>query len=187
MFNAVTEGFENLGFTLQEVGAREVHRRSVVGVQGAIARQQFKESEQFLHQFALRQRSELATLCFFQEWSAGEERQASCANEHRLQLVENLGGVDDMLVTMLPSCHTVEERHPIRDAGLFQLMALFQDVLRGIALVDALQRPVITTLHAKRDFVHPDVLQLTKLLNGLVLDVRDSRGSTCVPVQADTS
>ena len=112
MFDAITEGFENLGLPFQEVGAREVHRRSVVGVQGAIARQQFKESEQFLHQFALRQRSELDTLSFLQQWSAREERQTARTHEHRLQLVENLGRVDGMLVTMLTTCHTVEERHP---------------------------------------------------------------------------
>ena len=67
MFNAVTEGFENLGFTLQEVGTGEVHRRSVMGVQCTIACQQFEESEQLLHQFSLRQWDELATLGFFQE------------------------------------------------------------------------------------------------------------------------
>ena len=37
VFDAVAEGLENLRFPLQEVRARKVHRRSVVGVQFAVA------------------------------------------------------------------------------------------------------------------------------------------------------
>ena len=43
-----------------------------------------------------------------------------------------------MLMTVLTTCYAVEERHPILYASLFQLVALLQDILRGIALVDAL-------------------------------------------------
>ncbi len=159
MFDAITEGFEYLGLPFQEVGACEIHRRGVVGIQFAVASQQFEEGEQFLHQFALCQRGEFTSFGFLQERSSWEECQAASAYEHRLALVEYLGGVDGMLMAVFTPCHAVEESHPILDAGLFQLLALQQDVLGGIALVDALERPVIATLHAQRDFVHSDFLQ----------------------------
>jgi len=43
VFDAIKEGFENLGFPFQEVGACEIHRRGVVGVQFAVAGEQFEE------------------------------------------------------------------------------------------------------------------------------------------------
>ena len=43
VFDVITEGFENLGFPFQEVGAYEIHRRGVVGVQFAVAGEQFEE------------------------------------------------------------------------------------------------------------------------------------------------
>ena len=55
----------------REERAAEVERRSVVGVQLAVAVEQRQEGVQLLHQLALVEGRKLATLCFLQEWSAG--------------------------------------------------------------------------------------------------------------------
>ena len=111
----------------------------MVRIEFAIAGQALQEKFQFLHQFAFRKRREFPAAGFFQERRPGEQRESAGAYQHGLQLVENFRCVDSVIFAVLAACHAVQEGDPVLDSGIFQLVALLQNIFGGVALVDAFQ------------------------------------------------
>ena len=175
MVDGILQGIEQLLLARQE-GSGEVECGGVVCVELTVAGEVLEESAQFLHHLAFVEGCELAPPGFFQQRCAGKEGETTGAYKHGMALVENLGAVHSVVEAMLAASHTIEESHPVADAGLVQFVTLLEDVLGGIAFVDALQRPVVAALHTERNFVHTDVAQCLQLLDGFVLDVVDARG-----------
>ena len=63
---------------------------------------------------------------------------------------------------------------PVGNACLVQLRTLLEDVGRVIALVNALERPVVAALRAHRDLVEAQIAQGPQLLHRLVAQVGDA-------------
>ena len=123
--------------------------------EGAVAFEVLHKQQHLLQHLSLGERVERAAFGIGQERCSGEEREAAGAHHDGVRLVEDLGGVQRVLAAVAAPGNAVQERVPIGDARFIKLRALLDDVCGVVALVDAIQRPVIT---ARRCSPNPAVL-----------------------------
>ena len=134
----------------KKIGAGEVDAGDrMVRDEIAVTGQVFHEELQFFEHLLLRERIELPALRFLEQGCPREQGQPARTDEHGLALAENLGGMKRVLPAVLPSGDAVEERHPVVDPGFLELVALLENILRVVAFMDPVQRPVIAALHAE--------------------------------------
>ena len=143
----------------------------MVRYERTVALQVLNKQQHFLEQAALVEWVEFAALRLLEQRRAREQREPTRAHDHGVRLAEHLRGVDGVLAAVRCAGHAVQERVPVANPRLVQLGALLQDVGGMVALVDALERPVVAALSAHADLAHAEVPQRAQLLDGLVAEV----------------